>query len=51
MEETIWRRKALMNGISVFVKETPGSPLDPSTMRGYSEKWHKEKWDKLRDLH
>lgn len=39
LEETIRRRRAFMNGISVFVKETPGSLFAPSTMRGYSEKW------------
>ena len=29
---------ALMNGISAFIKETPESILDSSTMWGYSEK-------------
>lgn len=29
---------ALMNGISVFVKEIPDSSFAPSTMRGHSEK-------------
>lgn len=27
-----------MNGFHALVKETPGSSLDPSTIRGYSEK-------------